>query len=262
MNKLLVTALVAAVIGFFAFDGDKRFRSILGGQSTTTGGQISIATKDTSSKKTSSRKKTVPQIDKNAPRRMIIGLDLSASNPLVEDRAYAQKVGRRLNKEIESLQFRSEMRLRTFGAYGASNNPIAFDAKVSTKARPEVLGRDVNAFVSNIPNLVERGELSTQSYTNILAFLEELSIELDCNELPTQIILVTDGIEDSEYVRLGYQNSKLPRPKKIFKNCFELQILGVGRSVKSPTETNRIRDEWKKWAKYAGFKKYTAVNDW
>ena len=109
---------------------------------------------------------------------------------------------------------------------------------------------------------MKRGQLDTQNYTNILAFMEELSIELDCKELPTQIILITDGIEDSEYVRLIHRDAKLPRPKRIFKNCYELQILGVGRGITSPTETNRIREQWKKWAKSAGFAKFTAVNDW
>jgi hypothetical protein len=232
MNKVLVTALVAAVIAFFYYDGDKKFGALVSGSDGYDDGYettiVDDDTQTTTPKKSSSRKKKVVlPIDKDAPRRMIIGLDLSASNPLVLDAAYAQKVGRRVGKEIESLEFRSEMRLRTFGAYGASNNPIAFDAIVSTKARPEVLARDVNTFISNIPNLVKRGELKTQNYTNILAFLEELAIELDCKELPTQIILVTDGIEDSEYVRLIHRDAKLPRTKKIFKGCYELQILGA-----------------------------------
>ena len=260
MNKLLATTLVAAIIAFFYFDGDKKFSSIVGGDSGTE--QVTkIPAASTAKKKKSS---AVKSIDLNAPRRMIIGLDLSSSNPLVEDASYAQKVGRRLHKEIETLEYRSELKLRTFGAYGASNNPISMDVTISTrtKERADVNAREINTFVSNIPNLVSRGQLDTQNYTNILAFMEELSVELDCKELPTQIILVTDGIEDSEYVRLIHQNAKLPKPGRIFRNCYELQILGVGRSMSSPSETNRIREEWRKWSNSAGFKKYTAVNDW
>lgn len=261
MNKLLATVLVGAIIAFFYFDGDKKFTSIVGGGSDAEQVTEISAAKTPAKKKKS---KVIEPIDMDAPRRMIIGLDLSASNPLVEDVAYAQKVGRRLHKEIETLEYRSELKLRTFGAYGASNNPISMDVTISTrtKARADVNAREINTFVSNIPNLVNRGQLDTQNYTNILAFMEELSVELDCKELPTQVILVTDGIEDSEYVRLIHQNAKLPKPGKIFRNCYELQILGVGRSMRSPSETNRIREEWRKWAKYAGFKKYTAVNDW
>lgn len=261
MNKLLATALLGAVIAFFVFDGDKKFTALVGGSAATASTPVQVAS--TSKNTKSSRKKAeVPPIDTGAPRRVIVGLDLSSSNPLVDDASYARKVGERVREEFETLAFRSEVRIRTFGAYDSSSNPFAFDATISTKQRPEVLGRDMETFITNIPLLVKQGKMETQPYTNILAFLEELSIELDCKSLPTQIILVTDGVEDSEYVRLKYRDAKLPRPKKIFSGCYELQMLGVGRGIDSVTETARIRKEWQTWAKRAGFKKFKGVNDW
>lgn len=262
MSKLLATALLGTVVVFFVFDGDKKFLSVVGGPAPSVSSETEATTATTPAKKTRKKKAEVPPIDVGAPRRMIVGLDLSSSNPLVDDASYARKVGSRVRKDFEDLAFRSEVRIRTFGAYDSSANPFSFDATVSTRQRPEVLGRDMETFISNIPLLVKQGKLQTQPYTNILAFLEETSIELDCDTLPTQVILVTDGVEDSEYVRLKYRDAKLPRPKKIFSGCYELQMLGIGRGIDSVTETNRIRKEWETWAKRAGFKRFLAINDW
>lgn len=179
MNKLLATALLGAVIAFFVFDGDKKFTALVGGPAATASTSTPVQTASTS-KKTSRKKVEVPPIDTGAPRRVIVGLDLSSSNPLVDDASYARKVGGRVREEFETLAFRSEVRIRTFGAYDSSSNPFTFDATISTKQRPEVLARDMETFITNIPLLVKQGKMETQPYTNILAFLEELSIELDC----------------------------------------------------------------------------------
>lgn len=263
MDKLMITALLGAVVAFFVFEGDEKLVSVFDG----TVGAIEISEIDDAAapaKKSSKRKKKkkIEPLDYDAPRRVIVGLDLSSSNPLVDDASYARKVASRIRNDFEDLAFRSEVRVRTFGAYDSSSNPFSFDATVSTRQRPEVLARDMETFISNIPSLVRRGRLQTQPYTNILAFLEELSLNVDCASLPTQVILITDGIEDSEYVRLKYRDAKLPKPKKIFSGCYELQILGIGRGVDSVKETNRIREQWKKWAKSAGFLTFNAINDW
>ena len=262
MNKLIIVAMLGGVIAFFAFDGDKKFLSAVDGSAASVeiaeDGQIVTAAK----KSTRKKKKPIEPLDPGAPRRAIVGLDLSSSNPLVDDIAYARKAASRIGDDFQGLAFRSEVRIRTFGAYDSGSNPFSFDATISTRQRPEVLARDTETFISNIPLLVRQGKLKTQPYTNILAFLEELSLTVDCKTLPTQVILVTDGVEDSEYVRLKYRGAKLPKPKKIFSGCYELQILGIGRGVDSVTETNRIRAEWKKWAKSAGFLTFSAINDW
>lgn len=199
----------------------------------------------------------------DGPSRLIIGLDLSASNPLVTDNAYASKAGRRVGDEIGKLVYRSELSVRTFGAYDADANPFTFDAIASVNDEPEALKNDMTLFISNVPLLVQQGKLQTQPMTNIIAFMEELSLTLDCREMPTTIILVTDGVEDSEYVRLIHRDAQLPLPeKKIFYRCAELQILGLGRGINSPSETKRLREEWEKWAKAAGFKNFVGLNDW
>ena len=81
--------------------------------------------------------------------------------------------------------------------------------------------------------------------------------------MPTTIILASDGIEDSDYARLGRADSHLPPPEgRPFKGCAELDVLGLGEGTKSPRVTTRLRSEWSDWAGAAGFARFQGLNDW
>ena len=110
---------------------------------------------------------------------------------------------------------------------------------------------------------MRQGKWRTQNHTNILAFLDNVSQSIGCAKLPTTVILATDGLEDSEYARLKSSAAHLPAPEgKPFSGCVELQMLGIGQGTKSPKETVRLRQEWSRWAKAAGFKQFQGLNDW
>src|SRR5690242_9529387 len=70
-------------------------------------------------------------------KRIIIGLDISLSNPLIEDQNFASKVAVRIASMVSGMGFASEVHVRTFGAYDASENSFYFDQVLSTRARPE-----------------------------------------------------------------------------------------------------------------------------
>ena len=198
-------------------------------------------------------------------KRLVVGLDLSASNPLVEDDGYAARVGERIARDILGMDFQSELKIRTFGAFDERNNPFAYDGQVKATYRREQMAKDAHQLISNVPNLGRAGKLRSQNQTNIIGFMQELSYHMSCKkgQPKTTVVLVTDGIEDSEFARLINRNSKLPAPSsKIFKGCHELQILGIGRGLGSPTAVERIRSEWGAWADAAGFKNFRALNSW
>jgi hypothetical protein len=196
-------------------------------------------------------------------RRLIIGLDISKSNPLVADPAFAAKVGRRVATLVRGLGFASEVHVRTFGSFEALSNPFYYDTMISTRARPEVVAAEVEKLVSGTPLLVAKGKWVSQENTNILAFLDNVANSIGCAKLPTTVILASDGVEDSEYVRLQHEGAHLPPPSgKPFNGCTELQILGIGQGTRSPKETVRLRNEWAKWAWRAGFGKFMGLNDW
>jgi hypothetical protein len=195
-------------------------------------------------------------------RRLVIGLDLSKSNPLIADPEYAQKVARRIASIVKELGFRSEVFVRTFGSFGGDENTLQLDQVISSRKRPETLAKNLELLIGNTPTLVSQGKWQPQDRTNILGFLDNMAQVIDCSSMSTTYILASDGIEESEYVNLKRQVS-LPVPTgNQFSGCDELLILGLGQGTNSPSETSRLRAEWKQWAESAGFKRFSGLNDW
>jgi len=198
-----------------------------------------------------------------APRRIVIGIDLSRSNPLIADRGFAAKVGARVGDVIRDLGFASEVHVRTFGSYDADSNNFHYDAVLSVRNRPDHVAAEVERLIAGTPELVERGRWLAQGRTNIMAFLDNISYSIGCAHLPTTIVLASDGIEDSEYARLNDPAEHLPDPNgRPFAGCAELEILGLGVGTNSPIRTARLRQEWVRWSRAAGFRSFQGLNDW
>jgi hypothetical protein len=197
------------------------------------------------------------------PKRIIIGLDISRSNPLIDDRDFAAKVALRISNMVGDMGFASEVHVRTFGSYDASQNNFYFDAVLSTRARPENVAAEIQKLIAGVPSLVERGRFHPQQRTNIIAFLDNVNESIGCRRMPTTIVLATDGIEDSEYAHLDDADDHLPAPDgHAFRNCASLQILGIGQGTHSPKKAARLRHEWERWADAAGFQQFLGLNDW
>jgi hypothetical protein len=196
-------------------------------------------------------------------KRIVIGLDLSKSNPLIDNPEFAAKVAARVADQIRGLGFASEVHVRTFGNFDASSNNFHYDAVLSVRDRPDHVADEVQRLIAGVPELVKSGRWRGQGRTNILAFLDNVSQSIGCNGVPTTVILASDGIEDSEYARLDRASAHLPDPDgRPFAGCAELQILGIGEGTNSPSETVRLRGEWTHWARSAGFSRFQGLNDW
>ncbi len=205
----------------------------------------------------------VPLVAQEAPAHLVIGLDLSSSNPLVADPAYAAKIADRVAPLVEDLPIKSKLTLRTLGNYGGTGNNLRLDRVISTKDRSEDVARLVQGIIAGVPTLIEKGTLQVHNRTNIVPFLENMAEIVDCRAMSTRVILASDGVEDSQYVRLIKDGSSLPLPEdKIFNRCDELQILGLGQGVDNPTTTKRLRAEWRNWSIAAGFRTFQGLNDW
>lgn len=196
------------------------------------------------------------------PQRIIIGLDLSLSNPLVDDPAFASRVAARIAGIIRQLDFASEVHVRTFGSYNPSSNNWGYDTVISTKARPDYVAAEIQRLIAATPRLVANGRWRPQQKTNILAYLDNSVRAFGCGGMPTTLILASDGIEDSEYARLA-RGDVLPRPDRgPFRGCARLAIYGLGQGTGSPMMTARLRGQWEGWAKAAGFGRFEGLNDW
>ena len=200
----------------------------------------------------------------NPPQTIVIGIDLSASNPLIRDDGFAGRVAARIQPMIAGLAPHSRVLLRSFGAYNsASNNTLSLDLVIAPKtARAEDMARLIGGVIGGLPQMVRQGRVQVQNSTNIVPFLMNISKNVDCRAMPVHIILASDGVEDSQVANLKRRSATLPKPDAIFAGCEELMILGIGRGLNSPADTERLRAEWMNWAQMAGFKTFTALNDW
>ncbi|MEX0839502.1 MAG: hypothetical protein WD034_08220 [Parvibaculum sp.] len=195
------------------------------------------------------------------PQTVVIGLDLSRSNPLVDDEAYAARVAARMVSEIDKLPVRSRVMVRTFGAYDSGANPLKVDEVISARSRPESVAEGISALVSALPQLVAEGKLKAQDWTYIVSFMETMSHQVDCTAGDVRVILLTDGFEDSEQARM-LRGGSLPKPEPYYQGCTELMMLGVGQGGGSPAVTKRAREQWEHWAEAAGFQRFTGLYDW
>lgn len=197
------------------------------------------------------------------PQHIVIGLDLSKSNPLVINQLYAAKVGKRIGGMIAALPMKSKVTMRTFGVYGAMANPFHLDRQISRSYPAEEVARIVEGIIAGVPQLVNRGKLRAQDKTNILSFLDNMAQVIDCSEMETIVVLASDGIEDSEFARQNRDIGQLPPPNGTpFEGCKRLEILGLGQGMDSPGVTARLRQQWSDWGRAAGFKEFRGLNDW
>lgn len=196
------------------------------------------------------------------PERLVIGLDLSRSNPLIADPGFAARVADRIATDVSHLGFASEVHIRTFGNYDPDSNTFAYDVVLSVRARPEAVAQEVRKLIANTPYLVRTGKWRAQKNTNIIAFLDNVAHGIGCQGMPTTVILASDGIEDSGYARLDRGDS-LPAPEgHPFEGCHAFDIYGLGQGTGSPKTTTRLRAEWSRWSRAAGFAEFEGLNDW
>lgn len=163
---------------------------------------------------------------------------------------------------VSTLPPRSMVTLRTLGDYNPKDELIRQDWTISRLNRAEDVAHILEMVVGAIPSLVAKHRIKPQMTTNILGFLQNMAQVVDCKTYRTDVVLLSDGMEDSPYVRLTNTHVTLPLPPSpIFHDCEELEILGIGSGSHDPRLTPYLRDQWGAWAKAAGFKTFTGLND-
>lgn len=205
---------------------------------------------------------SVPGVPTTPPQRIVIGIDLSKSNPMVEDPEFAQKVAQRIAPMVATLAPRSEVRLRTFGEFDARENPLMIDRTISAANRPEEVAQLIQGVVAGVPTLISRGTIKVQNETNILAFLSSMAEASDCTTMPTTFVLATDGIESSEFAKMDRGEGLPAARRKLFEACESLVMLGLGQGTNSARTAQEIEKEWADWAKRAGIAHYEGLATW
>ncbi|BBO27490.1 hypothetical protein AltI4_18780 [Alteromonas sp. I4] len=172
--------------------------------------------------------------------------DLSGSNPLLSNKQFNERAKRYVLNELENLKKGTVVRLHYFGSLQATAN---FDDDIYEVKRHNLkaIKHNIGKAISELPT-----RMSPQGSTNILALFSRS--QFSCGN-GNQIIVLTDGIEASEYIspdKLLSGEQSLPKPNEFvsLKGCKVTFFgLGVGRSDK---EATTLRRQWRDWFAAAG----------
>ena len=176
-----------------------------------------------------------------------IGIDVSASNPLLSHQNFAFEAAKLAESRILALDIGDVVYIKTFGSVENPDNVINTRIDISRRMRPNKVTEAVTNYIRSIPN---RDDV-TQGSTNILAYLE-FGSNFDCHN-GGQILLITDGLEASSFVdprAMLEGNAGLPVPEFSLEGC-SMTFFGLGAGWQ-PQSIRHVRNEWRRWSELAG----------
>ena len=185
-------------------------------------------------------------------KTLTIALDLSGSNPLLIDKTFNQGAVYYVSEAISALKQGDEVNIQTFGDLRDPTNFKQFMLPIKRHNAKKV-ARQVAGFIASLPN-----QQKAQGSTNLIAWFGRN--QFGCSN-ESDIIVLTDGIEASEYVdpnKLLNGTQALPKPNEFvaLSGCrVTFYGLGVGRRDK---EVLALRRAWQAYFTQAGAT-FTAV---
>lgn len=191
-------------------------------------------------------------------KTLTIGIDASASNPLVVSEAAAKAAAEYARTEIAKLDLGDFVRVRTFGDRNGAHPSQTI--RITRGNRADKVGATVARYIATMP----AKKLEGQASTNIVAFLE--FGQFDCQAGAAQTLLLTDGIESSAYAdgREFLNGKALPAPEPaLLKGC-DVTMFGFGQNSTAevpPQIVKTMRASWTDWMKAAGASSFTVVID-
>lgn len=195
--------------------------------------------------------------DQRTPRDLMIALDVSTSNVIVESDVMAAKAGRKAAEMIRTLGNGDRLRIRTFGSYSQSANPLRLDITISRRMPAARVAASVERLITSLPELVASGRLPAGGTTHITAFLEEEAALLSCGTRLTALVLFSDGIEATPATspeRLASGQAALPTPNGNALQGCGVSLYGIGETTTGAerARTQNLIDAWRVWADQAG----------
>jgi hypothetical protein len=175
-----------------------------------------------------------------------IAPDVSRSNPIFEDKALNSGAVNYIKAKMQSLKTGDVVNVRFIGTLT--------DTQSLRKSEHIITHHNKGLIKKMMPQLVEASmtQIKPQESTNILAFFNRNSF--DCAN-GGEVIVLTDGIEASEYVdpnKLLSGEASLPKPSEFvqLEGC-TVTFYGIG-AKRSDTELSRLRRQWRRYFDAAG----------
>lgn len=180
-------------------------------------------------------------------KTLTIGIDLSASNPLLAHKNFAYVASQYVTSEINKLKEGDVVHVKTFGARHDAVNLLNPSFQLSRKWKASKVSGIVAQYIQSLPEQKD----ASQGSTNLIAWLEFTS-GFNCAD-NGHILAITDGLESSSYVdgnQLLQGKKHLPKPEIDLKGC-TLTFYGLGAGW-MPQQVKFVRKEWERWAEQAG----------
>lgn len=191
----------------------------------------------------------------NDPKQMYVRLDVSRSNPLVTDEAYAQRVARRIIDYVLELNIGDRVNVRVFGDMGRFNGPD-WDLEISRRSMPkEKVARNLATLILSLPN----GGQDPHDTTEILSELKWTDWRCQADDI---ILLATDGIETGDWIKSTQAildgRAGLPIPAEHYLQNCHVVMIGIGAEIGSSSKINNLITAWRAHVTKAGGQ-FTAI---
>lgn len=213
------------------------------------------------------------------PTLLIIGVDISQSNPLVlgpQMDGLRARARERVREAIGSLELGSIIMIRTFGdnaamhpALGRPDSPelIVYPRHPVPAFRSMATARAAlaDAYVARVDAAIAAATAAPDPYTRIRRFLRDSLVAVNdkadftdpVRQIVTQrrvkFLLLTDGVEDDPPVRL-LRGSALGAPGFTIPRCSELRMVGFGQAERTmpAAQLTHLQEEWQAWSAAVG----------
>lgn len=197
-----------------------------------------------------------------------VGLDMSDSAPLLLEDEQAGAAGITIAEAIRHLERGDRIRILSFGESGVTGRQIDLTIDLSSRNRPEVIAPQVQDLISSLPERARAGDLRLEGQTNAVGFIERIGPLLDCQTMPTTLLMMTDGIEWSTAVtgRELLEGSPLPSPSGAILSGCNVVFWGLGQQQRGYGHDDAwyviLRKVWSDYMTQAGVASFAAYGEY
>ena len=194
----------------------------------------------------------------NGGRDLVFVFDLSDSAPVAVDQAIATQAGNYLETRIMTLEPGDSVKLRSFGQNGVAGTQIHMNVEITKRNRAVRIAPQLGEAVRSLPAMVKAGKITVESRTQLTGFLEAFGAGLDCQARPTDIVILSDGIEWTDQYQTDdlLSGKPLPAPSgDILAGC-HIEFRGLGQ-LQSGMQTDprwfpALKTVWSQYLQAAG----------
>lgn len=197
-----------------------------------------------------------------------VGIDMSDSAPLLLEDIQAAAAAETIADEIRQLERGDLVRIISFGESGVTDRQIDFSIELSGRNRPAAIAEQFLELIASLPQRTRDGQLHTESQTNAMGFLERIGPLLNCQSVPTTLLVMTDGIEWSTAITGEglLAGQPLPPPSgPILQGC-AVTFWGLGQQRREFGHDDGwypiLRAAWSTYMDQAGVAEFAAFGEY